>query len=645
MIFRLIYISIFLFLSSQLMSQISMAENMANTVMMEYPDSLVVKKYAHLKNLDKISEKELEKDKNRPAKWNYEIGVVLTGIQRLWEATGNPEYLNYMKKILDHFIDENGNIKTYNIEDFNIDNIPTGRQLLTLYKVYRDKKYLKAAEKLKYQIDFQPRTKEGGFWHKLRYPYQMWLDGLYMGQPFRAEYMTLVNDNSEWDDIANQLIWMAKGAKDDKTGLMYHAFDESKIQRWANPITGQSSEFWSRGIGWYMMALADVLEIFPDNNPKKQQLIKIFNNLSNSLLAFQDPESKVWWQVTNKGNQKDNYTESSGSSMFVAAMLKGIRLGYLPETILPKVMEGYRGLIKEFISVDAEGIYHLNRAVAGAGLGGSPYRDGSYEYYVKEGKRDDDLKAIGPFIQAAIEYDRIDMNKIGKGKNIVLDRYFNNEYKNGKRYHYIWEDEFDSGFSFFGNIFKSYGANLKNLDTEPTLENLKKADVYIIVDPDNKKDNPKPNILNNKDIETITNWVANGGTLLLFANDTTNANIPPFNELSKVFGIQFTMKNINFVKNDNFIEGTAIPVKNNGILNSNDTLYLKELVTLKLKKNAKPVAKSGKDIVIAASQYHEGKVLVVGDPWLYNEYLNGRKLPTTFNNFDAAVDLVKWCLK
>jgi unsaturated rhamnogalacturonyl hydrolase len=331
--------------------------------------------------------------------------------------------------------------------------------------------------------------------------------------------------------------------------------------------------------------------------------------------------------------------------MFVAAMLKGVRLGFLPKDIQVDALAGYEGILKEFVSKDEQGFFHLNRAVSGAGLGGTPYRDGSYQYYVNEPKRDDDLKAIGPFMQACIEYEWAKKEQVGRQKNVVLDRFFNNEYtKEGKRFHYTWEDNFDSGFSWLGNIFKQQGATLSSLDLAPSKKNLANAQVYIIVDPDHKKDNPKPNVIKKEHIKTIEKWVAQGGNLLLMINDTTNADVINASPLAKVFGIEFTMKNINFVKNDNFPDGVVFPDKGNEVLNPEEKLYVKELVTLSISGNAKAVATKGQDIIMATSNYGKGKVFVVGDPWLYNEYVNGRKLPSDFKNFEAANDLVKWLL-
>ena len=202
--------------------------------------------------------------------------------------------------------------------------------MITLYQTYKDKRYLIAVNTLKHQIDFQPRTREGGFWHKHRYPYQMWLDGLYMGEPFRAEYALLTNDDQEWDDIANQFIWMANGSRDTTTGLMYHAFDESRIQRWSDPQTGKSPEFWSRAMGWYMMGLVDVLDFFLTITQKKRTHNNLLR-LKSSTIKVQDPQAKVWWQVTESTSNRKLPRKSSGTAMFVASMLKGVRLGYLPD--------------------------------------------------------------------------------------------------------------------------------------------------------------------------------------------------------------------------------------------------------------------------------------------------------------------------
>ncbi len=378
-------------------AQMNYAKQMAATIMNQYQDSMVVKKYASHLEQDKLPEG------NRPANWNYEIGVVLIGFERLGKMTGDKTYMDYTKHIIDHFIADDGTIRTYVMDEYNSDNIPPGRQLLRLYEMYKDEKYKIAAQNLRNQISWQPRNRAGGFWHKLKYPSQMWLDGLYMVEPFYAEYAVLNNQPEDFNDIINQFVWMEKYSRDAKTGLLYHGWDESKLQRWANKKTGLSPEFWSRSMGWYMMGLVDVLDFIPETHPRRKELINILNRLSTAIVKFQDVKTGVWWQVTDKANKEKNYLESSGTAMFVFSLAKALRMKYIPQTYSTALQKAWNGMIKEFVREDAKGQYHYIQAVAGAGLGGVPYRDGSYEYYVNEPRRDDDLKAIGPFIQACIE--------------------------------------------------------------------------------------------------------------------------------------------------------------------------------------------------------------------------------------------------
>lgn len=388
-------------------AQINYPEKIAETIMNTYKDSMVVKKYAsHLEQDKQILPGQSVEDaqKNRPAIWNYEMGVVLTGFERLNQNSGDTKYYDYTKKIIDHFINDDGTIRTYVMDEYNMDNIPTGRQLLHLYQRTKKEKYKVAAGLLYKQMQWQPRNSIGGYWHKLKYPTQMWLDGLYMAEPFIAEYALMFNDEKKFDDIINQFVWMEKYSRDIKTGLLYHGWDESRLQKWANPVTGRSPEFWSRAMGWYIMGLVDVLDYIPVTNKRRGELIGILNRLATALVKFQDSKEGVWWQVTDKANKELNYLESSSTAMFVYGLSKAVRKGYINKSFLPAVTKGYNGMIKNFVVIDSAGSLHYTKAVAGAGLGGIPYRDGTYDYYVKEPKRDDDLKAIGPFMQACIEY-------------------------------------------------------------------------------------------------------------------------------------------------------------------------------------------------------------------------------------------------
>ena len=344
-------------------------------------------------------------DEKKEPKWDYVHGLVLTSIENLYNKTNNKKYYDYIKGYADACIDKDGVVKSYKFDTYNIDMVTAGRILFNLYDTTKDERYLTVLQLLRKQIQEQPRTESGGFWHKKTYPNQMWLDGLYMGEPFYAQYTVKYENGKNLDDIAKQFELIQLHATDSKTGLLYHGWDESKQMPWADKVTGCSPNFWSRSIGWYMMALVDVLDYFPKDHPKRKELIGYLNNVSNAVAKVQD-KSGLWYQVTDKGGSEGNYLESSGSSMFVYAMAKGANKGYLPKKFKKIACKGFKGLTKDLIKTDADGEITITQACAVAGLGGNPYRDGSYSYYINERKKDNDPKATGPFILAALELNK-----------------------------------------------------------------------------------------------------------------------------------------------------------------------------------------------------------------------------------------------
>jgi unsaturated rhamnogalacturonyl hydrolase len=350
-----------------------------------------------------------------PSKWTYDHGLVLKGIERVYAATNDKQYFDFIQRSIDHFVGEDGSIRTYSINEYNIDHILPGRNLLFLYKTTGQEKYRKAAALLRGQLKTHPRTSEGGFWHKKIYPSQMWLDGLYMGEPFYAEYASTFNEDAAFDDIAKQFILMERHARDDKTGLLYHGWDESKQQRWSNPATGRSPNFWGRAMGWYAMALVDTLDHFPQEHPERPRLIGIINRVARAIAKYQDRRSGLWYQVLDKGGAKGNYLESSAACMFVYALAKGVRAGYLHTGYMKIANDGYRGIQKEFVKYDANGRFNLAGTVSVAGLGGNPYRDGSYEYYLSEKVVTNDPKGIGAFLLAATEMETAAKTNRGRG--------------------------------------------------------------------------------------------------------------------------------------------------------------------------------------------------------------------------------------
>jgi unsaturated rhamnogalacturonyl hydrolase len=384
---------LFFFSAGNAFSQRSDAINMASTVFHLYPDSMVTKGSV------------------RPANWNYEIGVTMMGIWGLWEKTRDSAYIKYVKKIVDHFVTKDGDIRTYDLTDYNADHILSGRLILRLHDAYQDPKYKKAADLLRKQIDWQPRNRAGGFWHKLKYPAQMWLDGLYMIEPYYAEYTKRFGTDESYADIVHEFVLMEQNARDPKTGLIYHAWDESRQQFWANKQTGLSQSFWSRAMGWYHVALVEVLDVMDANHPERKKLLEILNRLTIAILKTQDKNSGVWWQITDKGGAEKNYLESSASAMFVYALARSVNKGYISPAYRTAVQKGYAGLLKEFVVKDTEGRTHFTKTVAVGGLGGSPNRNGTYAYYMSEPIRSDDFKGIGPFMLAALEMEQLNAKK------------------------------------------------------------------------------------------------------------------------------------------------------------------------------------------------------------------------------------------
>ena len=587
---------------------------------------------------------------DKAPKWRYDQGVILKGIENVWKATGDGKWFRYIQQSMDYYVNNDGSIKGYKPDEYNIDNINNGKNLLFLYEVTGKEKYKKAADLLRNQLRTHPRTTEGGFWHKKVYPYQMWLDGLYMGEPFYAEYAKVFHEDTAFNDIANQFILMEKHAYDPKTGLLYHGWDESKEQQWANKKTGQSPNFWGRSMGWYGMALVDALEYFPANHPKRAELIAILHRFALSIKKVQDAKTGLWYDVMNLPERKGNYLEASASCMLTYTLAKAARLGYIPGSYYYNAMKAYKGIIKEFIETDASGQVNLKGTVAVSGLGGKPYRDASFDYYISEPVVVNDPKGMGAFILCAAEMELNETQSVGKGKTVLLDYYFNNEWKKDAtgtsvRWHYTWEDKANSGYSTLANIFNRYGVATKSLEKIPTSFDLKNASIYIMVDPDTDKETEHPKYVGPKDAIAISNWVANGGVLVMLSNDAGNAEFKNFNQLARKFGIQFNEDSKNQVKNDQFEQGVVMTGTNNPIFSSNYKLYIKEYSSLSVSDPAVTITKNGDDNVMAIAKYGKGTVFALGDPWIYNEYVDGRKLPADFDNYAAAEEWVKWLIK
>lgn len=333
--------------------------------------------------------------------FGYSQGLGCLAMLKVAEKTGDKKYFNYVEKWADTLINEKGEIHLYELSAYNVDFVNSGKILFELYEKTKKEKYRLAIETLVHQLKYQPTTLEGGYWHKLIYPHQIWLDGVYMTGPFLAKYVKLSKNDQYYDKAVEEILITAKHTYDAKTGLYYHAWDESKKQAWANPQTGQSPNFWGRSIGWYFMAVIDVLDELPVDHPRRTELIKLVQSLATSLVKYQDKEG-LWWQVIDQAGRERNYQEASVNSMFLYAYSKGMNKKYLSKSYKELVDKLYQGIQKKLLKQE-NGLWTLIQCNAVAGLGGKPYRDGSYDYYVNERIRENDTKATGPFIMGCME--------------------------------------------------------------------------------------------------------------------------------------------------------------------------------------------------------------------------------------------------
>ena len=345
------------------------------------------------------------------ASWNYEHGLQVMAIQKVGEATGESRYLRFVSDWVDYFIQPDGSIHTYRMEDYNIDLINSGKLLYRTFERTGDERYRKAIETLREQMRTHPRNNANGYWHKRIYPYQMWLDGIYMAGPFLSEYALRFNEPETFDDVVHQIILIEEHTRDEKTGLLYHAWDESKQQRWCDPDTGLSKYFWGRAVGWFVLAIVDVLDHLPREHAGRSDLIAILDKAATAIVKVQDEATGLWYQILDLPEREGNYLEASASTMFVYTFAKAVHKGYLAQDYLLSTRRGYHGLLRNLIKINSQGLLTLENVCGGAGLGGEPYRDGSFEYYVTEKIIPNDPKGVGPFILAALEMERAGVNE------------------------------------------------------------------------------------------------------------------------------------------------------------------------------------------------------------------------------------------
>ena len=298
----------------------------------------------------------------RTVKWDYAAGLFTLSLLKLNEAVPTTAYVGFSKDAIGSFIADDGKIHGYQPEEYNLDNVAPGRTAIALYELTKEERYQKCAALLRKQLDTQPRTSEGGFWHKRRYPSQMWLDGLFMGAPFYAEYTAdFHGPPADFTDAVKQFKLVEEHLYDKKTGLFYHGWDEMRVQDWANHVTGTSSNFWGRGLGWLAMAQVDVLDYLPKDQPGRSDLIALVKQTADGIVKWQDQDSGLWWQVMDKGGKAGNYHEATASAMFVYSLAKAVNHGYLARDYVPAILKGYNGIITQLIKTNGSGKISLSQ--------------------------------------------------------------------------------------------------------------------------------------------------------------------------------------------------------------------------------------------------------------------------------------------
>lgn len=343
--------------------------------------------------------------------WNYIDGCMILALLEIYKATGEERYYEFADAFIDHRVNEDGTINGYDPREYNIDNVNAGKTLFALYEINGKEKYRRAIDLIYSQVKNQPRTAEGNFWHKKIYPNQVWLDGMYMGQPFYMEYETKFNNKENYGDIFAQFANVVKYMRDRETGLYYHGYDASRQAFWCDKETGLSKNFWLRALGWYSMALLDTLdkcEVTPECQKEYIYLEQTFVQLMDDMLKFQD-ESGMWYQLPALGGKEPNYLETSGSAIMSYSLLKGVRLGFLPESYRQYGVKAFKGICNKYLKETENGL-NLGGICLVAGLGpeGNRRRDGSFEYYMSEPVVENDAKGVGPLLLAYTELRRLD---------------------------------------------------------------------------------------------------------------------------------------------------------------------------------------------------------------------------------------------
>jgi unsaturated rhamnogalacturonyl hydrolase len=540
---------------------------------------------------------------------------LLTTLDEEWLGTANAEYFRYVESAVDPLIAPDGTIKGYDKNSSNLDNIALGRELLLLYRVTQQRKYFDAAANLRMQLIYQPRRRDGGFWHSKDDPGQMRVEDLLSAEPFNAEFAAVFQQPQNFADISRQFAVFESRARDARNGLLKGRIaEEGSRSTEGNAAAVESDELHSTAL--YMSALVDTLPYFPRYDGGRAALLAILRRLAGAVEspATRRPENLAEPRQANLDAEPPAKISTRCAIAYVLA--KSVRLGYLPSSYLA---------IAETMTRNATGTSGQTSAL-------------------------DDPTAAAALILAGREMEIAPMASRARGDKVLLDAWFNSQKRidalgQSEYFHYKWSDYSDSGFSLLGHLFRDFGMETNTLYDPPTLYNLSGAQIYILVSPDIPAKNPTPHYMTDRDANQIAEWVKRGGILLMMENDPANAEIEHFDMLAGKFGIHFNSALSHHVVGDTLSMGRIEAPGGGELFKQPHVLYMKDTCTISLRGQARPLLVDKGDVMMAASKYGRGTVFAVVDPWLYNEYTDGRKLPTDYDNFGGAQDLLNWLIQ
>jgi unsaturated rhamnogalacturonyl hydrolase len=577
--------------------------------------------------------------------WSDVEGTLLDGMLAEWRVTGDARYFNYVQQAVDATLGRDGSIhvgdRPFPADAHALDDIEMGRSVVALYRVTQQPRYAQAARFLQEQMERQPKNVYGGYWHGQSSPNQMRLKDAYLAGPFLATYahtfLPRAAGARAMDEVIDQLLLMHERMADPTTGLLRPGWDAARKVPWADRHTSGRVVSTSRAVGWYAMALMDVLERVPDTDPQRAALEDVARSTLQAVVREQDQDSGLWRGVLVQADKPGNDFDPSASCMVVYALAKGVRTGVLPLAMGAAAEKGWLGLQARFVKPDGT-------------IGMAKDATATATYLLASSEMQQRVRA-GALLQRL------------SGRQVLFDGWFNAQKRRAPvghedLSHYRPDDDAASGYSVFARMFEQYGMRTATLDHAPREADLRGVAVYMIAAPGSRSMDPKANLMDAASAAAIAAWVRSGGVLMMMENDSEHAEQVEFNQLAGEFGIHFNaVKHNHAVGGDDSTALVPIPAGTGGIFHEAHMALMIDVCTLEATAGheaaagAKVIlthhdaAAGTDDGIMAVAHLGSGTVYANVDPWLYNEYTDGRRLPLAEDNFAAGQELVRWIVE